>query len=411
MRKLTLFMAAALSAILLLTSCGPAAVETQDPSGPPSTTATLEPAPTLEPVPATPAPIAIETASYLDAGYPDGYEELTESQKMLYGVMDEALRDIIENGWDPDKTYPLEYGVTDAETNRAKNLFCARYSAVLPLAHSFAFGDYSGDTFDWIGTGKNDWINTYRDWYWEIEEAAEEILSGLTYDGTEYGKALAIAEWLAENVPYAYDHEERYEDWWLSEANGPLARGEAICTGYAHAYEFLCRKAGLEVLYLEGTAGSEGHAWNMVRIGENWYHVDTTWMAGERDLLRCFMMPDEVCRSTGHLDWWVPGMLLADAIEPPAADHDDLYEPGYRCSFETAEQALAFFESASSIDFMSYLLVFGGDEEQQKFYQLNNTVISNREGDYYMILVRLEDNSLTASFYDASGITFEEDEP
>lgn len=411
MRKLTLFLAAALSAILLLSSCDqPVTVGSRPPSDPPGSAATPEPTPTPEPVPDTPAPIAIETVSYLDAGYSSGYEELTDSQKMLYDAMYDVLKDIIANGYVPTKTYPLGGSVTYEESSRAENLFCADFIALRDIIINFGTGDLSGPTFDEIRLIDYD-CNVYRDQYLELEDAAEEILSGLTCDGTAYGKALTIAEWLAKNVPYAHDYAERPEDWWLSSAYGPLIKGEAICGGYALAYTTLCRKAGLEVLYLEGPTLREGHAWNMVRIGENWYHVDTTWMADGRDLLQYFMMPDEVCRSTGHLEWTVPGFMLADAVEPPVADHDDLYEPEYPCQFETAEQTLDFFESASHIDFMSYRLVFGSDEERQRFYQLNNTVISNREGDYYMILVPLEDGSLSASFYDASGITFEEDEP
>lgn len=411
MRTLTLFLAAALSAILLLSSCGPAAVESQPPSAPPSPTATPEPSPTPEPVPATPAPVAIEITSYLDAGYPDGYEELTESQKLLYDAMLDVLKDIIANGYVPQKTYPLGGSVTYEESSPVENLFCANFIVLRDIISWFGMGDHSGPAFDEIGLIDYD-CNAYRDQYLELEAAAEKILSGLTYDGTEYGKAMAIARWLAENVPYAHDYAERPEDWWwLSSAYGPLIKGEAVCSGYAQAYALLCKKAGLEVLYLEGPTLREDHAWNMVRVGENWYHVDTTWMADDRNLLRYFMMTDEVCRSTGHLEWTVPGVKLTDTVEPPVADHDDLYETEYRCSFETAEQALAFFESASGINFMSYRLMFGSYEEQQKFYQLTETVITNREGDYYMLLVPLEDDSLSASFYDASGITFEEDEP
>ena len=406
MRKHTSFMAAAMSTILLLASCGqPTTVESWQPSELPGPTATLESMPTPESVPATPAPVIIKTVPYLDAGYPDGYEDLTENQKMLYGVLDEALRDIIDNGWEPDKIYPLEHSITYLEAIEAENLFYVQHSSLDDLMAKLSFGDGIGDSFAWVRTDnyQDEGIDayTYRDRYWERENAAEEILSGLTCDGTEYGIARAIAEWLAENIPYANDHEERLEDWWLSEASGPLARGEAICTGFSHAYEFLCKKAGLDVLYLDGTGGSELHAWNMVRIGEKWYHVDTTWMATDLNKYQYFMMTDEICRRLDHSDWIVANWGQPRTVQPPIADSCDLYE----YYFETAEQALEYFETANIVKYISYWLIFGSYEEQQKFYQLADTVIANQEGNYDMMLSELEDNQLSAMFFDEGEIT------
>lgn len=411
MRKYILFIAAAMSAILLLASCGQSAVdETRRPSDPSGSAISQEPAPTTEPDPTTstiPDPVTIETRSYLDSGYPDGYEELTESQKMLYDVLDEALRDIIDNGWDPDKVYPLEYSITYLEGIEAENLFYVQHSAMTDLMGRFSFGDWTGDSFTWIGTDQDERINNYRDWYWECENAAEEILSGLTCDGTEYGIARAIAEWLAENVSYAYGHEERTEDWWLFSANGALTRGEAICMGYAHAYEFLCRKAGIDVLYVDGFA-REPHSWNMIRIGEKWYHVDTTWMATtDMDKYQYFMIPDEMCRSLEHFDWTVANWGEPRTVQPPIADSPDLYE----YYFETAEQALEYFEATNIEKYISYWLMFGSPEEQQKFYQLADTVVANRQGNYYMMLSEWEDDQLYATFFDGEEMTTGKAEP
>lgn len=400
MRKLILSMAAALSALLLFASCvQPPAVESRRTSDPPGPTATLEPAPTREPAPATTAPVTVGTAPYLSAERSSGYGELTEEQKLLYDAMYDVLEDIIANGYEPKKTYPLGWDITYEASYRAINQFCADHIVLQDIFINYGTGDYTGQTFDEIRLTDFDG-NVCREQYLEFEAAAEEILSGLTCDGTEYGKALAIAEWLVENVSYAYDYVDRPGDWWLSSAYGPLIEGEAICAGYAQAYSLLCKKAGLDVLYLEGLSGGSEHAWNMVCVGENWYHVDTTWMGPGENALTYFMMSDEMCRRRGHRDWWVPNMMRgAGALEPPIADSDDLYE--YRHIFETAEQALEYFETADiAANGKVYWLVFGSYEEQQNFYRLAGTVLTNRDGSYYMELGAVEDNWVNAVFWD-----------
>ena len=60
---------------------------------------------------------------------------------------------------------------------------------------------------------------------------------------------------------------------------GVLADGKAICNGYAKAMQYVCNEAGLECLYVQST--DEGcHAWNMVKIYDDWYCVDTMWLDG-----------------------------------------------------------------------------------------------------------------------------------
>ena len=56
----------------------------------------------------------------------------------------------------------------------------------------------------------------------------------------------------------------------------------SVCAGYSRAFEYLCRKAGLECVYVTGTAvlnnGENGsHAWNLIRIQDQWYWCDVTW--------------------------------------------------------------------------------------------------------------------------------------
>lgn len=104
------------------------------------------------------------------------------------------------------------------------------------------------------------------------------LLETLIDDGmSDYTRALVLHDWLIENAEYdlTYTHYD---------AAGVLLKGTGVCDSYARAYLMLCTAAGLECMYVPGTAGTspdksqwENHAWNLVKLGDNWYHVDCTW--------------------------------------------------------------------------------------------------------------------------------------
>lgn len=62
-----------------------------------------------------------------------------------------------------------------------------------------------------------------------------------------------------------------------SHAASALLDGLALCQGYAASFQLVAQQLGFEVLMPTGTAGGVNHAWNLVRLGDNYYHVDLTY--------------------------------------------------------------------------------------------------------------------------------------
>lgn len=92
-------------------------------------------------------------------------------------------------------------------------------------------------------------------------------------------------------------------------ALSPLAFDLGSCEDYAAAMVLLCTRAGIEAQYLPGlTYSVEGelvdHAWALVKIEENWYHVDPQL---ERNIIHNgilryrFFMKDDASMYPGHL--------------------------------------------------------------------------------------------------------------
>lgn len=59
-------------------------------------------------------------------------------------------------------------------------------------------------------------------------------------------------------------------------AYSALVNGRTVCAGYARAFQYLMQQLGVPCYYCTGYAG-ENHAWNIVRLDDGYYNVDTTW--------------------------------------------------------------------------------------------------------------------------------------
>ncbi len=126
-----------------------------------------------------------------------------------------------------------------------------------------------------------------------------DILSVIVIDSdTVAVKAHYVYDYIIDTVVYDYDFTENvYNDESLSTYQlfsysclymegvfGLNSSGEfeadkcvAICDGLSKAYLCMLRIEGIECIKISGTVDDEGHAWNKVKIGGNWYLVDTTW--------------------------------------------------------------------------------------------------------------------------------------
>ena len=115
-----------------------------------------------------------------------------------------------------------------------------------------------------------------------IEEGAQNILSKLKDDMTEGQKFRTLHDEFLKTVSYGQ------QGVGVRDIRGGLGTSKKIlCEGYARTLTYLCQRAGLEVIYVVGTAnysgtGSSGnggdfdHAWIKVKIDGQWYNVDPT---------------------------------------------------------------------------------------------------------------------------------------
>ena len=117
-----------------------------------------------------------------------------------------------------------------------------------------------------------------------ILKKASDIIDELIRDGmSDYEKELVIHDWIIDWVAYDVSTIDRDAEDLLNPdsatAFGPLLNQLAICKGYTYTFQLFMDMLDVECITVHGTANAdkEEHAWNMVKLDDEWYCVDVTW--------------------------------------------------------------------------------------------------------------------------------------
>ncbi len=103
-----------------------------------------------------------------------------------------------------------------------------------------------------------------------FDENARQILSEAEGLANDYEKERFVHDALIERVSYQIGAEMNQT------AYSALVNRQTVCAGYARAFQYLQQQLGIPCYYCTGYAG-ESHAWNIVRLDDGYYNVDTTW--------------------------------------------------------------------------------------------------------------------------------------
>lgn len=174
-----------------------------------------------------------------------------------------------------------------------------------------------------------------------VDKMAEYVVDSVTSDDmSDYKKAVRLHQWICDRTTYDPDEETyvRIKDnggtpdpslktqknhvtasvFLHSKNPNDLSHTYTVCEGYAKCYELLMDKAGVETYYVTGDnvkIGKSGHAWNLVKIRNRYYHVDVCWDDDNLDDGRAndrfehFLCTDSQFAADGHQSfrWYVEG--------------------------------------------------------------------------------------------------------
>lgn len=118
----------------------------------------------------------------------------------------------------------------------------------------------------------------------ELTQKVEEITAQIGENWTPLQKALYLHDYIATHGQYdtisKVDVENKIDER-RRDAYGMLIDGIGVCQGYTMAYRLLLDRVGIK----SSTVSSDikNHVWNLIQIGDSWYHVDVTWDDPEED--------------------------------------------------------------------------------------------------------------------------------
>ena len=226
------------------------------------------------------------------------YDSIDDADREIYLIAYDLVMHKDENG------YSRTIMIDSSEYAQRESTFFDAYNAMLADHPEFFFLQSSGGrklgiktvmignrcrvTFS-LGEGEPD----ENDKIARFENATKNFMSDIDLGLSDPKIEQQIHDKLIELVTYDFEllEKDRDEDDLGYTAYGALVedssgrKNRAVCGGYAQAFQYLLQQAGIEAAYVSGYADSESgtlseqgsHAWNLVKLDDEWYEVDCCW--------------------------------------------------------------------------------------------------------------------------------------
>ena len=104
-----------------------------------------------------------------------------------------------------------------------------------------------------------------------MEQSFQEVRALIPEDAGDYEKVRIVYTYVIDHTQYQTGEDDQ-------SIAGVFWKKAAVCAGYAGAVQYLLERLDIPCIYVDGsTKGStEGHAWDIVKIGQEYYYVDAT---------------------------------------------------------------------------------------------------------------------------------------
>lgn len=203
--------------------------------------------------------------------------------------LDELAQIVNEQGVARNKDFTVTFSGTDAEWDYLMEDYFRLYYYDLVKNDDPNTSDDADYLFGNIDPSKESLTVTsnddlrFRITYFEtkdqsqyVNEIVPQILDELGVASmSNYDKVKTIYDYVCKLIKYKNDVKN------CSSAYSAFKNGTGLCNSYALCMCKLLTEAGVPCKFIGGTAGTgrdaDGHAWNIVMLGNKWYYLDATW--------------------------------------------------------------------------------------------------------------------------------------
>lgn len=237
------------------------------------------------------------------------YNTLTDEQKKIYASISNAVKNIKNKAKVIDYNY-IDDSTTMIDTKIAIQNFFLDHPEVF-----YVKNEYTVSTIDLLNSKRievelnynieneielNAQINN-------INDVLDQIISN-TKNMNEFDTELYIHDQICGmSTYYKYNNINDVPEECHS-IYGCLISKKAVCDGLSKALMLALNKAGIESIIVTGNLQDQAHAWNMVKLDDEWYHVDITSNksiksdGNEKIIHSYFNITDTQIKTTNSLD-------------------------------------------------------------------------------------------------------------
>lgn len=150
----------------------------------------------------------------------------------------------------------------------------------------------------------------------KFDAGTSQLMSCITPEMSDVDKLLALHDALACHTSYSKDPKGEFESS-IYTAYGAIVEKGGVCQSYSLAYQYLVNLAGIDSIC---TVTNDYHGWNMVKLNDQWYHIDVTFDDPTNDIYgrvnhNYFLISDNKLKandkSTNH-ETWSPAYSATD---------------------------------------------------------------------------------------------------
>ena len=175
---------------------------------------------------------------------------------------EEITLEIDKSGVNPDQAgiYPVIYSATFSEGNTTSIEIVLTIEDPVPVSEEY------------------------------VIQLADQLIAELTTpEMSTWDKAYTLWNWCRTNIRYSYSAGDRSSIY--AGAYEGLHSRQGDCFAYYATYAVLLDRLGIQNTCVARVGGTSNHWWNLVNLGNGWYHCDCSPRA-KTHLYKCFMQTD-----------------------------------------------------------------------------------------------------------------------
>ena len=171
----------------------------------------------------------------------------------------------------------------------------------------------SGGYTSYYPDGYNTQEEVETDWN-KLVQCKDELIANIDNTGSDFEKVKYFNDWLCDNNTYNSETLVTNLRYMITSAMLYGAMGDTykekypVCQGYAFALKYLCDESDIPCTVVT----SSTHMWNLVKLNNNWYVVDTTWNDNYKDAYIAANVKDKALTC---YNWLAIGSDRATAID------------------------------------------------------------------------------------------------